>query len=107
MSNYYLCDYCANNNGSHSYYKCECGAVNDTVMKKPIGGREKMLDVCLWYMKKKFAKRIWVYGGGGKPRPDEVRNITVSWICGNCRKHVSSEETECKHCGAIFEGEEK
>lgn len=51
-----------------------------------------------------MARRVMCYGGGGRPRPGDVRMVTVSCACEACRGHIDFYDERCPHCGALLAG---
>ena len=51
-----------------------------------------------------MARRVMCYGGGGRPRPGDGRQVTVSCVCEACRGHVDFYDERCRHCGETLAG---
>lgn len=51
-----------------------------------------------------MARRVLVYGGGGRPRPGDGRQATVSCVCEACGRHIDFYDECCRHCGVLLSG---
>lgn len=50
-----------------------------------------------------MARRVMCYGGG-RPRPEDDRQVTMSCVCEACRGHIDFHDERCRHCGATLAG---
>ena len=54
VNTFYVCDFCARNTKDLSMHECMCLTAKGAILKPVISDGQKYLDVCLWFLPKRF-----------------------------------------------------